>query len=92
MDNIKKAIIYKFLIEIKNLISQGKFRFAGERTINIEFLHKYGLTIDDIKEIIYDLKPENHKRGPTSDHKDYDGTVWEFNYVIELSEDIEIYI
>ncbi|MEN8906841.1 MAG: type II toxin-antitoxin system MqsR family toxin [Clostridiales bacterium] len=93
MDNIQKQLMNKFLIDIKKLISQGKFVFAGTRFKNIDFLKRYGLTIDDVKAVIFDLNTSNYKRGPTDDRNSkFEGMVWEFNYLLELSVDIDIYI
>jgi len=92
MDQFREQLIKKFLIDIKKLISQNKFTVINRRK-NIDFLLEYGLTVADIKTIVFDLDISNYKRGPTEDHNiKYKGMVWEFDYLLELSVDINVYI
>lgn len=69
---------------------QGKMIFL-ERKKNIEFLRKYGLLIEDIKDIILNLTPQDCIEGPENDHNTkYEGQIWKFRNSTYL--DVTVYI
>nr|WP_306292781.1 type II toxin-antitoxin system MqsR family toxin [Caldicellulosiruptor bescii] len=90
IDKLKEEIVRNYLLGIKKLVTIGKWRFIFRRK-NIEFLHKWGLLIDDVRDILLDLAPEDYVKGPEQDHdKDREGDIWIFKNSRYL--DVCIYI
>lgn len=66
------------MLAIKKLVADNKWTFIPRRK-NIEFLRKWGLLVDDVKDIILTLEPSDYIKGPEKDHdKDKEGDVWIF--------------
>lgn len=81
------------LLKIKKIIDKDKNgdKFIIVRTKkNIDFMREYGLTNDDVKNIIKQLSVEDCFAGPEKDRdSQYDGWVFKFN---PLFENIKLYI
>lgn len=93
MDKIGCQIQSKYLLQIKRIIDKDKNgdKFTIVRTKkNIEFMRKYGLTTEDVKDIIRQLSVEDCYLGPEKDRDpQYEG--WIFIYA-PLFENIKLYI
>ena len=70
-----------FLRTIKELLSKGKFDFVPRRK-NLASLAEYGLSIQDVKDVIVELEFNNYFKGPKEDF-DRPGLIWEFKTQIE---------
>ena len=88
MNRITDQLVKKYLFDVKRDISKKKYQFI-ERKKNIEFLKKYGLTIDDIFNVLLALSPEDYISGPQEDRDTKVGAIWKFKYVLD---EIKIYI
>lgn len=88
--SIKDIFLRKFLIEIKTNISKGNFRFAGERYKNKKFLLDNGLNINNVKETIMQLGPNELYKGPEEDRDGSEGYVLIFKTDYLMDEFIYI--
>lgn len=79
LKNIKKYVLMKNLI----VVPRGK---------NVNFMREYGLNISDLKEMIFDLSPNDCIDGPEPDRDGYEGHVLEFksNYIDEIITYVKI--
>jgi len=93
MDKIGCQIQSKYLLQIKRIIDKDKDgdKFTIVRTKkNIEFMREYGLTNEDVKDIIRQLSVEDCYSGPERDRDpQYEG--WIFIYA-PLFENNKLYI
>ena len=92
MEDIKQQIIRQKLTLIKQLVAKdknGDLFIIINREKNLEFIHKYGLIIDDIKEIMLNLEINDYYKGPEEDEAGYEGEVWIFT---PKFQDIRLYI
>lgn len=93
MNTIGEQIKSKNLLIIKNIIDKDNNgdKFIIVRTKkNIEFMRKYGLNAEDVKDIIRQLSVEDCYSGLEKDRDlKYDGLVFKFNPIFE---DIRLYI
>lgn len=74
-DDIKKP--YYFLIQAKPLVNIKDGFILVNRDKSLEFLMKYGLTIQDVKDTILSLTCADYISGPEKD-RDAHGSVWIF--------------
>lgn len=93
MNPIKEQIRSQDLLKIKKIIDQDinedKFIIV-RRTKNINFIRKYSLTIEDVKNIIRKLSVEDCFEGPVKDNDSrYPGWIYKFD---PLFEDTKLYI
>lgn len=85
-------MISQYIEKIKLCVEKGHLTFAP-RDKNVQFMREYGLTEDDIKDIILDLDVTNYFRGPNKDHNSlYEGDIWEFKYKLEIYKILDLYI
>lgn len=79
----EKSEISAYLMQVKKLISVGKYDFVPRRK-NLQSLAQYGLTVTDAKNEILDLTAKDYYAGPKSD-KDPErpGDIWEFKKEID---------
>lgn len=78
-----------FLKAVKRNISNDCYTLA-DRDKNFEFLKENGLTMDDVKEIIFNLTPSNWIGGPENDTDGFPGDVCKF--ISNDIDDVSIYI
>ncbi len=72
-----------YLIKIKKLLSNGKYDFVPRKK-NLDSLSMLGLTIEDIKDSIYELVVDDYYSGPKEDYdKNRIGEIWVFKKNIE---------
>jgi len=81
---IEKEVVIKFLREFKKY-SQDKFTFI-RRKKNLLTLSYLGITIEEAKNIIYNLTYENYSGGPIKDKDNPSSQVWVFGVIIEHRE------
>jgi len=84
-----KRLIVLYLIKVKEVINRDGLIFV-ERDKNMEMLAKYGLTVDDAKDCILSLTPQNYYQGPLKD-KDPNQSENIFIYLVNY-KNIDIYI
>lgn len=92
MESIQQQIIRQKLTIIKQLITKDKngdcFVLAN-REKNRNFMLKYGLLIEDIKNIILNLEVSDYYKGPEIDEAGFDGEIWIFT---PNFQNIQLYI
>lgn len=72
-----------YLIKIKKLLSNGKYDFVPRKK-NLDSLSMLGLTIEDVKDSIFELVEDDYYNGPKEDHdKNRNGEIWIFKKNIE---------
>lgn len=72
-----------YLIKIKKLLSNGKYDFVPRKK-NLNSLSMLGLTIEDVKDSIFELVEDDYYSGPEEDYdKDKIGKIWVFKKNIE---------
>lgn len=93
MNTIGGKIRSYYLLKIKKIIDQdnnGDKFIIVRRNKNLEFMRKYGLNNEDIKDIIRELSVDDCFEGPEEDRNpQYDGWIFIFNPIFE---DIRLYI
>lgn len=94
IDSIKLKLLKVTLLNIKNDMANTNGRFIlANRHKNVEFMRENLLTIEDVKDIIFNLKPEDYISGPSEDHdQKYEGVIYVFKtkYIIEKTIYIKI--
>lgn len=87
MNTLRTKVQIQNLIKIKKLIEKDKNgdKFIIVRTKkNIEFMREYGLTFEDIKNIIKELSIEDCFAGPEEDRNpQYKGWIFKFSPMFE---------
>lgn len=93
MNVITDKLRGKYLLRIKTLVS---FDINGEHfTIvrtkkNIDFMYEYGLSIEDVKNIILNLSTEDCFSGPENDRDlSYEGWIFKFS---PMFKNVKLYI
>ena len=83
---IKHSDIVAYLIQIKALVSKGKYDFVPRRK-NMLALSHYGLTIQDVKDEILSLTINDYYKGPKQDYNPTrPGDIWEFKKNIDNTQ------
>lgn len=79
--NINEISLY--LIKIKKLLSSGKYDFVPRKK-NLDSLSMLGLTIEDVKDSIFELVEDDYYNGPKEDYdQNRNGEIWVFKKNIE---------
>ena len=81
MVHIKHQIVRQKLTTIKKLVTKdknGDTFIIINREKNRDFILKYGLLIEDIKNIILDLEIDDYYKGPEKDEAGFEGEIWIF--------------
>lgn len=92
MYTAKNQIIRQQLIQIKSIITKdenGETFSILRRKKNNDFMMKYSLYTEDIKNIFLDLEVDDYLSGPEQDEGGYEGEVWIFNPIFQ---DIKLYV
>ena len=93
MDTVKNQFISLHLLKIKRIVDNDNNgdKFIIVRTKkNIEFIRRYGLDYEDIKEIIRNLSVEDCFAGPEKDRDpQYEGWIFKFD---PFFEGVKLYI
>jgi len=79
--HIKHQIVRQKLTTIKKLVTKdknGDTFIIINREKNRDFILKYGLLIEDIKNIILDLEIDDYYKGPEKDEAGFEGEIWIF--------------
>ncbi len=80
---VNKSDITSYLVQIKRLLSKGKYDFVPRRK-NMQTLAQYGWTIADVKSEILGLVVDDYYKGPKQDHDlNRPGEIWEFKKNID---------
>ena len=72
-----------------NLLEKGKIKFDPRNNKTRDFMFEYDLNVEDVFNILKQLKPCHYFQGPEKDHNGTPGNVMMFLYKYE---DILIYI
>lgn len=93
MNVITDKLRGKYLLRIKKLVSSdinGEHFTIVRTKKNIDFMYEYGLSIEDVKNIILNLSTEDCFSGPEND-KDlsYEGWIFKFS---PMFENVKLYI
>lgn len=87
MNVITDKLRGKYLLRIKTLVSSdiNSEHFTIVRTKkNIDFMYEYGLSIEDVKNIILNLSTEDCFSGPENDRDlRYEGWIFKFSPMFE---------
>lgn len=87
MNVISDKLREKYLLRIKILVSSdiNGEHFTMVRTKkNIDFMYEYGLSIEDVKNIILNLSTEDCFSGPENDRDlSYEGWIFKFSPMFE---------
>lgn len=87
MNVITDKLREKYLLRIKTLVSSdiNGEHFTMVRTKkNIDFMYEYGLSIEDVKNIILNLSTEDCFSGPENDRDlSYEGWIFKFSPMFE---------
>lgn len=87
MNVITDKLRGKYLLRIKTLVSSdiNGEHFTMVRTKkNIDFMYEYGLSIEDVKNIILNLSTEDCFSGPENDRDlSYEGWIFKFSPMFE---------
>ena len=86
-EDILRFQILRFLVDFKNLISQGNY-YITNHLKNLQALAALGITLRQRDEAIFAIQLEDYVSGPLLD-KYHPGNIWVFGKNIES---IEIYI
>lgn len=93
MNVITDKLREKYLLRIKTLVSSdiNGEHFTMVRTKkNIDFMYEYGLSIEDVKNIILNLSTEDCFSGPENDRDlSYEGLIFKFS---PMFENVKLYI
>ena len=93
MNVITDKLREKYLLRIKTLVSSdiNGEHFTMVRTKkNIDFMYEYGLSIEDVKNIILNLSTEDCFSGPENDRDlSYEGWIFKFS---PMFENVKLYI
>lgn len=93
MNVITDRLRGKYLLRIKTLVSSdiNGEHFTMVRTKkNIDFMYEYGLSIEDVKNIILNLSTEDCFSGPENDRDlKYEGWIFKFS---PMFENVKLYI
>lgn len=93
MNVITDKLREKYLLRIKTLVSSdiNGEHFTMVRTKkNIDFMYEYGLSIEDVKNIILNLSTEDCFSGPENDRDlRYEGWIFKFS---PMFENVKLYI
>lgn len=93
MNVITDKLRGKYLLRIKTLVSSdiNGEHFTMVRTKkNIDFMYEYGLSIEDVKNIILNLSTEDCFSGPENDRDlRYEGWIFKFS---PMFENVKLYI
>lgn len=93
MNVISDKLREKYLLRIKILVSSdiNGEHFTMVRTKkNIDFMYEYGLSIEDVKNIILNLSTEDCFSGPENDRDlKYEGWIFKFS---PMFENVKLYI
>lgn len=83
----------KYLLRIKTLVSSdinGEHFTIVRTKKNIDFMYEYGLSIEDVKNIILNLSTEDCFSGPENDRDlRYEGWIFKFS---PMFENVKLYI
>ena len=84
-DEVSISFIKSYLKSIKKHISNDNFTVAN-REKNKNFMREYGLDINDLKDVMLSLTPNDCISNCESDYNGYPGMVYKFksNYIEEL--------
>lgn len=92
MESLKRQIIRQKLTIIKQIVAEdrkGDRFIIASRDKNRDFMLKYGLLINDIKNIILNIEIDDYYKGPEKDEAGFDGEVWIFT---PNFQDIKLYV
>lgn len=94
IDAVKVNLIKVTLKNIKKDMANSNCKFTlADRNKNMEFMRENFLNIEDAKDIIFNLKPEDYISGPSVDHDPkYEGVIYVFKtkHIIEKTIYIKI--
>lgn len=93
MNVITDKLREKYLLRIKTLVSSdinGEHFTIVRTKKNIDFMYEYGLSIEDVKNIILNLSTEDCFSGPEND-RDLSYEVWIFKFS-PMFENVKLYI
>lgn len=87
MNVITDKLREKYLLRIKTLVSSdinGEHFTIVRTKKNIDFMYEYGLSIEDVKNIILNLSTEDCFSGPENDRDlKYEGWIFKFSPMFE---------
>lgn len=87
MNVITDKLRGKYLLRIKTLVSSdinGEHFTIVRTKKNIDFMYEYGLSIEDVKNIILNLSTEDCFSGPENDRDlSYEGWIFKFSPMFE---------
>lgn len=93
MNVITDKLREKYLLRIKTLVSSdinGEHFTIVRTKKNIDFMYEYGLSIEDVKNIILNLSTEDCFSGPENDRDlRYEGWIFKFS---PMFENVKLYI
>lgn len=93
MNVITDKLRGKYLLRIKTLVSSdinGEHFTIVRTKKNIDFMYEYGLSIEDVKNIILNLSTEDCFSGPENDRDlSYEGWIFKFS---PMFENVKLYI
>ena len=93
MNVITDKLREKYLLRIKTLVSSdinGEHFTIVRTKKNIDFMYEYGLSIEDVKNIILNLSTEDCFSGPENDRDlSYEGWVFKFS---PMFANVKLYI
>ncbi len=93
MNVITDKLRGKYLLRIKTLVSSdinGEHFTIVRTKKNIDFMYEYGLSIEDVKNIILNLSTEDCFSGPENDRDlRYEGWIFKFS---PMFENVKLYI
>lgn len=93
MNVITDKLSGKYLLRIKTLVSSdinGEHFTIVRTKKNIDFMYEYGLSIEDVKNIILNLSTEDCFSGPENDRDlRYEGWIFKFS---PMFENVKLYI
>jgi len=69
---IQRELVRNILIKIKKLVSEGNYRFLGNKPKNFQTLLKLGLKYTHVKQEILSLTPKEYSAGPLLDKNQTD--------------------
>ena len=93
MNVITDKLRGKYLLRIKTLVSSdinGEHFTIVRTKKNVDFMYEYGLSIEDVKNIILNLSTEDCFSGPENDRDlRYEGWIFKFS---PMFENVKLYI
>lgn len=84
MVQAQKSDITCFLISFKK-VALNKFIFV-DRKVNLDCITRLGITIETVKNIIFNLTYKNYMSGPDKDKDRRVGSVWVFGTLVNNTE------